>query len=422
MRNFLLAITLVFGCSLLSCSDSGTGAQPNTDDSNSEQIPTYNVSVSMNPSDAGNLSVSDTTVDEGEEIELEANSNDEYQFSGWAGDIESSDNPLSLIVDKNYNISANFKKKTYKLNVNIEGDGSVAKNIIREKSTEYDHGTVVELKANPQTGYQFTEWSGDLNTTDNPKTIVVDEPKTVTAHFNVKSDKAALKINVDWNKIGNASNKLFKTQATDSITHFGARLVYPKQNAAFTQSVEKATADSMGLITMEVPAADSARLLVAAVHYDGQSNNKLLNMGVLEDLTIEQGKSYEWNVADMNWTEPSWKPADSLASDYENGTFTIDKNKERFEFYFLVKDPYYPAVDPDLDNYLIRLNGFGGNSGYENGFRIMRQILENPEVGTVNQSTYNNFFPYLKSEMFQLPSEGPRYVVDKKGSVTINWE
>jgi uncharacterized repeat protein (TIGR02543 family) len=422
MRNLIAIITLLFGLSFLSCSNSGTGPESNTSNNDNEEIPTYTVSVSMNPSDAGSLSLSDTTVEGGKEIELQATSDNEYQFSGWTGDIESTDNPYSLTVDRDYDITANFEKKSYKLTVNIEGAGTVAENIIQQKPTEYDHGTVVELKATPQTGYLFTDWTGDLNTTDNPKTIVLDEPKTVTAHFNVKSDKAALKINVDWNNIGTTKNKLFKTEVSDSITHFGARLVYPKQNAVFTQSVAKITADSMGLITMEVPPADSARLLVAAVYFDGKSNNKLINMGVLDELTIDQGQSYEWNVTDINWTEPFWKPADSLASDYENGAFTIDKNKEKFEFYFLVRDPYYPAPDPSLSNYLIRLNGFGGNSGYENGFRIMRQILENPDVGTANQATYNNFFPYLKSEMFQLPSGGPRYVVDKKGTVTINWE
>lgn len=384
----------------------------------------YDVNISTSPSEAGTVSPADTSIEEGTQFNLQAEANSEFLFSHWSGDVDStSDNPFSLTVDQNYSLTANFIKKSYQLSVNKNGDGSVSQEVVQQKTTEYEHGTVVELKATPGTAYEFTEWTGDLNSTDNPKTIVVDEPKTVTANFSVKNNKAAFKVNVDWEAVNQSAQKYTakSSSSASSITHFGARLVYPDQNAAFAQSVEKVTADSAGVITMEVPPADSARLLVAAVQYDG-SNNKLLKMGVLEDLTIQSGKSYEWGVSDITWSNPFWKPADSLANDYESGSFTVSKDKEEFEFYFLVKDPFYPKADPSLDNYLIRLNGYGGNSGYENGYRIMRQIAENPNVGTANSELYDNFYPYLKSELFQLPTEGSRYVVYEKGSFTVNWE
>lgn len=381
----------------------------------------YDISISTLPSEAGTVSPADTSIEEGTQLNLKADANSEFLFSHWSGDIDStSDNPLSLTGDQNYYLTANFLKKTYQLILNTNGDGTVSQEVVQQKSTEYDHGTVVELKATPGTAYEFTEWTGDLNSTDNPKTIVIDEPKTVTANFSVKNNKAAFKVNVDWEAVNQTAQK-YTSNSASTITHFGARLVYPKQNAAFAQSVKKVTEDSAGVITMEVPPADSARLLVAAVQYDG-SNNKLLKMGVLEDLNIQSGESYEWGVDDITWSNPFWKPADSLANDYESGSFTVNKDKEQFEFYFLVKDPFYPKAAPSLDNYLIRLNGTGGNSGYENGYRIMRQVVENRNVGTANSELYDNFFPYLKSELFQLPTEGSRYVVYEKGSFTVNWE
>jgi PKD repeat protein len=47
----------------------------------------------------------------------------------------------------------------------------------------YDPGTVVTLTAIPNAGYIFSNWSGDLSGTDNPATLTMDEPKSVTANF-----------------------------------------------------------------------------------------------------------------------------------------------------------------------------------------------------------------------------------------------
>lgn len=183
MRNVLLFIALLLGLSLLSCSDSGTGPESSPDNQNSEEIPTYNVSVSMAPSDAGSLSLSDTTVDEGEEIELQANPNNGYMFTEWSGDIESTDNPHSLTVDQDYDITANFGIKSYELAIAKEGEGTVNEEVLEQKSKDYEHGTVVELTANPAEGYKFVEWRGDVTGTDNPAQVTVDNPKEVTAVF-----------------------------------------------------------------------------------------------------------------------------------------------------------------------------------------------------------------------------------------------
>jgi len=49
----------------------------------------------------------------------------------------------------------------------------------------YEQGRSVLLRALPDTsrGYAFARWSGDLTTDDNPITLTVDGPKSVTAHF-----------------------------------------------------------------------------------------------------------------------------------------------------------------------------------------------------------------------------------------------
>ncbi|WP_069129909.1 InlB B-repeat-containing protein [Rhodohalobacter halophilus] len=188
MRQLLFAFILLFSISIISCSDSGTGP-------NNEDTTTYSVSVDISPSEAGSISPSaEDDYEEGEEIELQANPNDGYVFTEWSGDIESTDNPHSLTVDQDYNITANFEIKSYELTINKEGEGSVNERIVQQKSTEYDHGTVVELTAEPQEGYEFVEWQGDLSGTENPSQITIDNPKEVTAVFEVATYPLSIEV------------------------------------------------------------------------------------------------------------------------------------------------------------------------------------------------------------------------------------
>jgi len=47
----------------------------------------------------------------------------------------------------------------------------------------YDEGTVVTIRAIPNSGYTFSGWSGDASGTTNPITITMDSDKSITAIF-----------------------------------------------------------------------------------------------------------------------------------------------------------------------------------------------------------------------------------------------
>jgi hypothetical protein len=68
----------------------------------------------------------------------------------------------------------------YVLDIIIDGNGSVQKN---PDQPSYPAGTPVELTAIADPGWHFDHWSGDLEGSDNPDTIIMDGDKTVTAHF-----------------------------------------------------------------------------------------------------------------------------------------------------------------------------------------------------------------------------------------------
>lgn len=148
-----------------------------------ESTPVYTLSTSASPTEAGSVSPSNGEYDEGEEVQITASPNEHWVFDGWEGDASGSNNPTTVVVNANKDIAAVFIKREYPLTVETEGDGTVSERVIQAKTTDYPHGTTVELTANPADGWDFVEWQGDIAGSDNPVTITVDDAKEVTAIF-----------------------------------------------------------------------------------------------------------------------------------------------------------------------------------------------------------------------------------------------
>ncbi len=115
----------------------------------------------------------------GTSVSLTANPDADYKFTGWSGDLSGSTNPLTVLMDKNLNVTANFTLVSYSLSTTAN-NGTISMDPL---GGTYNSGTTVTLSAVPATGYMFTGWSGDLTGTTNPATIVIDKNKSVTASF-----------------------------------------------------------------------------------------------------------------------------------------------------------------------------------------------------------------------------------------------
>ena len=136
-----------------------------------------------------------TDYNSGTIVELTANPESEWVFVEWKGDLTNSQNPIQITIDGPKEITAVFEKKQYPLTIEIEGNGSVDEKIIKAgASTDYNSGTILELTAVPENGWAFLKWSGDVNVSENPIEITIDNAKTIKAEFYNPSDFTGLPI------------------------------------------------------------------------------------------------------------------------------------------------------------------------------------------------------------------------------------
>ncbi|WP_299625211.1 InlB B-repeat-containing protein [uncultured Tenacibaculum sp.] len=144
-----------------------------------------NGSVSTNPNPTGG------TYDDGTSVELTATPDAGYQFDGWSGDATGTTNPLTITMDADKTVTANFSLIQRTLTVNaINGTVNISvptfgpKNINNTPTiSQFNDRTIVRLEAIPDAGYKFDGWSGDITSTANPVDVVMDADKTITAMF-----------------------------------------------------------------------------------------------------------------------------------------------------------------------------------------------------------------------------------------------
>ena len=113
-------------------------------------------------------------------VTLTANADIGWSFDHWSGDLNGSENPTTIFMDGYKEVTATFTEYQYVLNITINGSGAVTKNPDQET---YTYGTSVEITAVADFGWDFDSWSGDLNSSKNPETIIITANTTVIATF-----------------------------------------------------------------------------------------------------------------------------------------------------------------------------------------------------------------------------------------------
>jgi len=174
MRFILISLIIL---SILSC---GKESPVVTD-------PVISFTLTVTSGVGGSVSSPGGSYTEGKSTSITATPDSEYVFVNWSNG--STDNPLSVTVNSNQTITANFEKRKYPLTVSITGSGTVSEEIISagKSTTEYTSGSIIRLTAISYTGWEFTGWSGTISSSENPIELTVDESKNVTVIFEISS-------------------------------------------------------------------------------------------------------------------------------------------------------------------------------------------------------------------------------------------
>jgi len=136
------------------------------------------LSTSVTPSGGGTISPASGTFQG--KVTLVATPAQYYEFSGWAGAASGTTNPLTLTMNSDKQIVAQFTKIRYTIQVtsNIPNGGTIS-----PSSGTYDAGTSIIINATPANGYQFLKWGGDATGNTNPLNTLINANKVITANF-----------------------------------------------------------------------------------------------------------------------------------------------------------------------------------------------------------------------------------------------
>ena len=142
---------------------------------------TYTLTMAVDPSGGGTTtpSVGVHTYAQDAVVNITAAPAPGYAFDHWSGACSGSGG-CSVTMDADKSVTAHFVAEEYTLSVNVVGSGTVSKT---PNQATYHYGDAVSLNATTDCSWIFTGWSGDLNGSDNPKTIAMTGNKTVTATF-----------------------------------------------------------------------------------------------------------------------------------------------------------------------------------------------------------------------------------------------
>jgi hypothetical protein len=124
-------------------------------------------------------------------VSLVAQADEHYHFVGWTGDVGAIGNPqaasTNITMYDSYSVTANFQLDTgwYSLTVSSTSGGSVTKP--GQGTFVYQGGNIVDLIAQPDEGYEFVRWTGDVDSIADVNaartTIIMNGSYSITANF-----------------------------------------------------------------------------------------------------------------------------------------------------------------------------------------------------------------------------------------------
>jgi uncharacterized repeat protein (TIGR02543 family) len=115
----------------------------------------------------------------GTAVNLSATPAPGWEFVGWSGDASGTSSNITVVMDRNKSVTAQFGQFLFTLTVTTVGSGTVSGNT----QSNYFSGATVNLSASPAQGFYFQNWTGDASGTSRNLSVVIDRDKRVVANF-----------------------------------------------------------------------------------------------------------------------------------------------------------------------------------------------------------------------------------------------
>lgn len=289
----------------------------------------------------------------GTQITLKAINSNNWTFSEWYGDIQSTQNPITFTLNENMTITGDFNPTGYHLNISINGEGNVS---LDPNQASYANGTELTATALAEPGYRFTHWSGDLNGTENPTQLIMDSNKTIIANFE------QLTYNLTIITVGNGTT----TPQPGNYTHLGGTEILLSSNPQ--SGFDFNYWDCNGELTL----SSQKRLTltndttITAYFVNPQTSNKLTTQTIGEgSISREPNKNYylaQENVTLKAQTENLWVFSEwggDLNHTSSTAHITMDENKN------------ISAVFLEARVLTISINGEGSTTPYSEGENLV---------------------------------------------------
>lgn len=163
-----------------------TGGNPTTPTNPTNPTPPkFNLTVSTNGNGSFTATPSGNSFDSGAVVKLKATPSNGQRFAGWTGSVTGSKDTITVVVNSNKNVIANFSQiPRYNLQIGWPNGGQL---VVTPNGSSFDSGAVVGIKAKPYDGFNFTNWTGDVSGQTDTTTLIMTSHKNVSAVFGAKT-------------------------------------------------------------------------------------------------------------------------------------------------------------------------------------------------------------------------------------------
>ncbi len=111
------------------------------------------------------------------------NNDVQYLFQHWT---DQGDTTRTISVGDRNMYKAVFNTQYFlHTQTNPSDGGSISPSV---PGSWFNKGVTITINATPEEGYAFSQWSGSINTTNNPVATIMDKAKSVIAHFHKTTD------------------------------------------------------------------------------------------------------------------------------------------------------------------------------------------------------------------------------------------